>query len=330
MKTHKLSSIIPESSGGQRLDLALSHLFSQFSRSRIQNWIKSGQLTVDGAVWRGRDKVQGGEAIALEYEETPEVEWQAEAMPLTLLHEDPHLLVVDKPVGMVVHPASGHQNGTLCNALLHHVKGARLLPRAGIIHRLDKDTSGLLVVAKTDEAYQALVNMMQQRDIKREYLAIVSGQIIAGGTVDEAIGRHPVDRKKQAVIPDGLSGGKHAVTHYRVAERYPAHTLLNVELETGRTHQIRVHMAHIHHPIVGDQTYGGRLRFPKASSDELKAYLRAFKRQALHARRLSFIHPVSNEPMQFESEIPEDIGHLTTILQSETEAASGSEWSDFE
>lgn len=307
------TTIIPDNYGGLRLDQALSQLFDQFSRSQLQAWIKAGKVTVDGQAQRARDKVYGGETVILKYEETPQTDWQAEAIPLTVVYEDDELIVIDKPVGMVVHPAAGHASGTLCNALLYHHQGAELLPRAGIIHRLDKDTSGLLIVAKTMETYQRLVSMMQDRLIKRRYLAVVYGQMTAGGTIDEPVGRHPVDRKRMAVTPTG----KPAVTHYRINQRYEFHTVVDVELETGRTHQIRVHMAYLHYPIVGDQVYGGRLRIPRHCTSELRSFLQGFKRQALHARHLEFQHPVSGQELIFESPLPDDISRLIELLEAE-------------
>ncbi len=312
MTHHTLTAIIPDEATGLRVDQALSQLFSQFSRSQLQNLIKAGQVKVDGENPRTRDKVLGGESVVLQFEDVPQIDWQAEELPLEIVYEDDDLLVVNKPVGVVVHPAAGHASGTLCNALLHHHPDAELLPRAGVIHRLDKDTSGLLVVAKTPTTYQQLVSMMQEREIKREYLAVVYGAMTAGGTIDEPIGRHPVDRKRMAVKPLG----KDAVTHYRIKQRFDNHTVIDVQLETGRTHQIRVHMAYIHYPIVGDQTYGGRLRIPKGCADELKTYLQSFKRQALHARKLSFIHPVTQQPLEFSSPLPEDIVNLIALLES--------------
>ena len=304
------TTIIPEQYGGLRLDQALSQLFDQFSRSQLQAWIKAGQVKVNGRTQRARDRVYGGETVVLEYEETPQTVWQAEAIPLHIVFEDDSLLVIDKPAGMVVHPAAGHESGTLCNALLYHHPGAEQLPRAGIIHRLDKDTSGLLVVAKTAECYQQLVRMMQARQIRRHYLALVYGQVTSGGTIDQPVGRHPVDRKRMAVTP----AGKPAVTHYRIRQRFKHHTLLSVELETGRTHQIRVHLAYTHYPLVGDPVYGGRLRIPKHSLPGLRTFLQGFKRQALHACQLALPHPVSQQPLRFDSSLPADMARLLELL----------------
>jgi 23S rRNA pseudouridine1911/1915/1917 synthase len=247
-----------------------------------------------------------------------EGEWQSEPISLDILHEDAHLIVINKPVGMVVHPAAGNPGGTMLNALLHHAPELRHVPRAGIVHRLDKDTSGVLVVARDLSAHKYLVEQLQARAFVREYLAVVNGVLTAGGTVDAPIGRHPVQRKRMAVVN---VGGKSAVTHYRVEQRFRAHTLIKVNLETGRTHQIRVHMAHIHHALVGDQVYGGRLKLPAGSSEELIEVLRKFKRQALHARYLELVHPGTGESMGWEAPIPDDMQHLIDVMQEDSRHA---------
>lgn len=295
---------------GLRLDQALAQLFPDYSRSRLQQWVKQGRVKVDGEALRPRDKLQGGEWIELEAVEEPRGEFLPQAIPLAIVFEDEHLIVLNKPAGLVVHPAAGHRDGTLQNALLHHAPQLARLPRAGIVHRLDKETSGLLVVAKTLKAHKGLVDQLQARTVKREYLALVQGRMTAGGTVNAPIGRHPVDRKRFAVV----EGGKEAITHYRVAERFPHHTLIRVQLETGRTHQIRVHMAYLRYPLVGDPQYG-RLRLPPGASDELIEALRGFKRQALHAARLSLTHPETGEELSWESPLPEDFQNLLEALR---------------
>ena len=250
---------VPFELGGQRLDQIAAQLFPEHSRSRLAGWIKDGRLTVDGAVLRPRDIVHSGAQLVLEAEQEAQGEWLAQDIELEIVYEDEHILVIDKPAGLVVHPAAGHQDGTLLNALLYHVPDIANVPRAGIVHRLDKDTTGLMVVAKTLEAHTKLVAQLQARSVSRIYEAIVIGVITSGGTIDAPIGRHGVQRQKMAVV----DAGKVAVSHYRVLERFRAHTHTRVKLETGRTHQIRVHMSHIGYPLVGDPVYGGRFRIPR-------------------------------------------------------------------
>lgn len=307
-----LSCTVPAELAGLRLDQALARLFPDYSRSRLKRWVKQGQVTVDGQLKRPRDLLKGGEQIELEAVEEPQGEYLPQAIPLPILFEDESLIVLDKPAGLVVHPAAGHQTGTLLNALLHHAPELANLPRAGIVHRLDKDTSGLLVIAKTLKAHKSLVDQLRARTVKREYLALVQGWVTSGGTVNAPIGRHPVDRKRFAVV----EGAKEAVTHYRIAERFPLHTLLQVKLETGRTHQIRVHLAHLRFPLVGDPQYS-RLRLPPGASSGLVEALRSFKRQALHAARLSLRHPERGEELSWDSPLPEDLKRLLTILRKE-------------
>jgi len=305
------TSIIPTEYAGMRLDQAASRCWPDFSRNRLQGWIKQGELTVDGKPARPRDTVLGGETLELTAELEQQSEDRPQAIPLEIVYEDEHLLVVNKPVGMVVHPGAGNPDGTLVNALLHHDPDLALLPRAGVIHRLDKQTSGLLVVGKTQAAFQALVADLAERRIGREYDAIVVGHLIAGGTVDAPIGRHARDRQRQAVVPQG----KPAVSHYRVVEQFGEHTWLRVTLETGRTHQIRVHMAHIRHPIVGDPVYGGRPRLPRGADDYLVDLLRGFGRQALHARRLTLRHPETGETLSLTAPLPADMHELIEELR---------------
>lgn len=278
---------VPFELGGQRLDQIAAQLFPEHSRSRLAGWIKDGRLTVDGAVLRPRDIVHSGAQLVLEAEQEAQGEWLAQDIELEIVYEDEHILVIDKPAGLVVHPAAGHQDGTLLNALLYHVPDIANVPRAGIVHRLDKDTTGLMVVAKTLEAHTKLVAQLQARSVSRIYEAIVIGVITSGGTIDAPIGRHGVQRQKMAVV----DAGKVAVSHYRVLERFRAHTHTRVKLETGRTHQIRVHMSHIGYPLVGDPVYGGRFRIPPVASQTLVQTLREFPRQALHARFLELDHP---------------------------------------
>ena len=284
---------VPLELAGQRLDQALATLLSDYSRARLTQWVREGRVQVDGRHCKPKEKVVGGERIVLDAVVEPDQRHRPEAIPLEIVYEDDALIVLNKPAGLVVHPAVGNPAGTLLNALLHHAPELAQVPRAGIVHRLDKETSGLLVVARTLEAQNALVQQLQARAFVREYDCVVSGEMTGGGVVDAPIGRHPVDRKRQAVV----SSGKPAVTHYRVAERFRAHTRLTVRLETGRTHQIRVHMAHIHHPIVGDPVYGGRLPIPAGCTDAPREGLQQFRRHALHATRLGFLPPASADPM---------------------------------
>ena len=309
---------IPETMVGLRLDQAAAELLPDFSRERLKSWIKCGELTVDGAKARPKDKVVGGERLVLDTVLEDEVRWTPQAIELDIVHEDDSVLVVNKPAGLVVHPAAGNPDGTLLNALLHHRPALAAIPRAGIVHRLDKDTTGLMVVAKTLAAQTALVEQLQARTVSREYDAVVTGVMTAGGTVDAPIGRHPRDRKRQAVHVSG----KPAVTHYRVVERFRGHTHVRCKLETGRTHQIRVHLAHQRFPLVGDALYGGRLKLPAGASDSLKELLRHFPRQALHARKLAFIHPDSGETLTLRAELPDDLWLLLDGLRADQEEGS--------
>jgi len=305
---------IPDEMSGLRLDQALAELQPDYSRSRWQQWIKRGEVLVDGKVWRPRDKVLGGESIAVDAEVVAEEHWQAEDIPLDILFEDDSILVLNKPAGLVVHPAVGNRAGTLLNALLHHAPALAGVPRAGIVHRLDKQTSGLLVIAKTITAQKYLVEQLQARAFAREYLTVVNDVMTAGGRIETEMGRHPVNRKRMAVV---THGGKEAITHYRVKQRFRAHTLASVKLETGRTHQIRVHMAHIRYPVFSDPEYGGRLRLPRDCDESLIAVLRGFKRQALHATRLGLEHPESGEWLEWEQAVPADMQLLIAALQQD-------------
>lgn len=313
-KTIQLTRQLSPDVAGQRLDQALSQIFPEYSRTRLKEWLLSGHLRVIGKDMRPRDKVNGEETIFLEYQDESQTEWQAEALQLEIVFEDEHLLVIHKPVGLVVHPGAGHSQGTLVNALLYHVPELESIPRAGIIHRLDRETSGLLVVAKTLPSHFKLVKQLQRREIHREYRAIVHRAMTAGATIDAPIARHPTQRTRMAVVDDG----KEAVTHYRVLERFPSHTFIKVMLETGRTHQIRVHMAHIQYPIVGDPLYGKRVVFPPHCLPELKDYLKTFRRQALHAYALEFNHPITGEPLNFCAEMPQDMQQLLELLRRDS------------
>lgn len=309
----RLSLTIPFENAGQRLDHVLAELLTEYSRTRIKSWIEAGQILVNGEKRRPKDKVLGGEQVEVDAALPEAVPVEPESIGLQIAYEDRHVLVIDKPAGLVVHPGAGNEAGTLQNALLHFDPSLAQLPRGGIVHRLDKDTTGLLVVARTLEAHTALVRALEAREIEREYEAICQGVMTAGGTVDAPIGRHPVDRVRQAVREDG----REAITHYRVLQRFRGHTHIRLQLETGRTHQIRVHMAHIHYPLVGDRVYGGRLLLPKGASEQLIEALRAFKRQALHAARLAFEHPITGKPVDVTSPLPEDMQALRAALTAD-------------
>lgn len=310
----RLKATISEELEGERLDTAMARLFPEYSRARLQSWIKAGQVMLNEAIVPQRTKVKAGQTVEIETELSPTPNtWEAEAIPLDIVYEDESLLVIHKPVGLVVHPGAGHHTHTLLNAVLHHAPALGSLPRAGIVHRLDKDTSGLLIIAKTLSAHHALVKQLQQRTMKRHYQAIVQGILIAGGSLTTGIGRHPTQRTKMAI----REAGKLATTHYRVKERFRAHTLLELALETGRTHQIRVHMAHLHHPIVGDPQYGGRLKIAVGTSPELMEALQQFKRQALHAWRLEVTHPTTHQALGWEIPLPADMQHLLTLLRQD-------------
>jgi 23S rRNA pseudouridine1911/1915/1917 synthase len=308
---------IPESHAGQRLDQALAALLPDYSRSRLKTWIEAGDVQVDGATRRPKDRLLGGETVAIDAEIEAEIEAAPQDIPLAIVHRDRDLFVIDKPAGLVVHPGAGNRDATLQNALLALDPALAQLPRAGIVHRLDKDTSGLLVVARTLAAHTALVRMLESRDVHREYEAICAGVMTAGGTIDAPIDRHPTDRVRMAV----REGGRESVTHYRVITRFRAHTHVRVQLETGRTHQIRVHLAHAGFPLVGDRVYGGRLAMPKGASEALRAALRGFPRQALHAARLEFAHPVSGKPLEFHAEPPADLRSLLAVLAQDVRAS---------
>jgi len=308
------SAEVPHAMGGLRLDQIAAQVFTDYSRSKLKGWIESGALKVNGNSARPRELLMGGELLTLNAELETISRATAQPIDLAILFEDKHVLVVNKPPGLIVHPGAGVADGTLENALLNHSQAQAALPRAGIIHRLDKDTSGALVVAKTLKAHTALVAELQAREMHRQYEAVVHGAIISGSTVDAPLGRHPSDRLRQAVI----EGGREAITHYRVLNRFRAHTHLRCQLETGRTHQIRVHMAFIRHAIVGDPVYGGALKLPKGASAQLIAALRSFRRQALHAELLEFSHPVSGKPVSVSAPRPADLQALLDTLRQES------------
>ncbi|RUO24522.1 23S rRNA pseudouridine(1911/1915/1917) synthase RluD [Aliidiomarina minuta] len=308
------SAIIEEQQAGWRFDQALAELFPDYSRSRLKEWIQAGAVELDGqVVTKPREKVLAGMSVELDVVVEAEERFLAQPIELDIVYEDADILVVNKPAGLVVHPGAGTPDGTVLNALLHHHPEIAQVPRAGIVHRLDKDTTGLMVVAKTLPAQTHLVNALQAREITREYEAIVNGVMTGGGLVDEPIGRHPTKRTSMAVV----SSGKPAVTHYRVAERFRLHTRLRLRLESGRTHQIRVHMAHIRHPLIGDTQYGGRPRPPQGAGEELLQGLRIFKRQALHAVKLELDHPVTGERLAWEAAIPDDMVKIAELLRKD-------------
>jgi len=314
---------VPYDLGNKRFDQIAAQLFPDYSRSRLSQWIKDGNLLVDGESRRGRDKLVGGEELTLNAELEAEGDWIAQDIPLDIVYEDDHILVINKQAGLVVHPAAGNPDGTLLNALLHHCPGIETVPRAGIVHRLDKDTTGLMVVAKTIPAQTALVEQLADRSMGREYEAIAQGVMTGGGTIEAPISRHPTQRIKMSIAPEGM--GKEATTHYRVLHKFQAHTYVRCKLETGRTHQIRVHMAHIGYPLVGDPVYGGRSRLPKGVSLGLRQQLQTFKRQALHARELGLWHPETDEWMSWEVDLPEDFQNLLVALQEDQQDAPDDE-----
>ena len=310
------SARVPDALAGRRFDAVLAELFPEYSRSRLSAWVKSGDVLLDGATVRPREAVRAGQEVVLTATLEPQVSAGPEDIPLSVLYEDAEVLVIDKPAGLVVHPGAGNHTGTLVNALLFRDPAIAAVPRAGIVHRLDKDTSGVMVVARTLQAQAALVAQLSAREVHRQYLAVVVGALVSGGTVSEPIDRHPRDRLRMAVRDDG----REATTHYRLQERFRAHTALECRLETGRTHQIRVHMAHLRHPIVGDPLYGGPLKLPRGASDELATALRGFKRQALHAQVLEFVHPATGEPVRCEAPLPDDLQALLRELRTDAAA----------
>jgi len=312
-KTKLLSAVITPEYAGQRLDQVLAALFSEYSRTRLKNWIENGHVLVDGKQWRPRDMVLGDEQVQIEPIMESDDRVKPEKIDLDVVYEDKHLMVVNKPPGLVVHPGAGNPAGTLQNALLHYDKKLAELPRAGLVHRIDKDTSGLLVVARTLPAHTALTEMIEAHEVQRHYEAVCVGVMTAGGTIDAPIGRHPVDRVKMSI----RSNGRNAVTHYRVIKRFRAHTHVSLQLETGRTHQIRLHLAHVGYPIVGDTVYGKRLLIPKGASEKVATTLRNFHRQALHAAKLEFTHPITKKTISCKAPMPADIKLLIKTLDTD-------------
>ena len=301
------------SSSGKRIDVVAAAMWPEFSREKIKQWIAAGDLQVDGGTWPAKKRVQGGEMVELNAFIEVQTEAQAENIPIDIVFEDDYVCVVNKPAGLVVHPAAGNRTGTLLNALLYYCPAQEALPRAGIVHRLDKDTTGLMVVAKTLQAHTSLVRQLQKKTVFREYLAVVNGVPTAGGSVDAPIGRHRQQRTRMAVV----NSGKAAVTHYKLEEKYRAQSLLRCRLETGRTHQIRVHMSHIGYPLVGDRAYGGKPKPPVAASEGLRTQLQGFSRQALHARNLGLLHPNSGKEMLWQAPVPQDLQLLVDALKQD-------------
>jgi len=312
----ELTNTVKDSQLGQRLDQAIAEIFADFSRSRLKEWLLAGKVQVDGEIiTKPRTRVMGGEVITLQAELEDEERWEAQDIPLDIVYEDDDIIVINKPRDFVVHPGAGTPDGTVLNALLHHYPAIAEVPRAGIVHRLDKDTTGLMVVAKTVPAQTRLVRALQKRKITREYEAIAIGRMTAGGKVDQPIGRHSTKRTLMSVAPLG----KPAVTHYRVAEHFREHTRIRLRLETGRTHQIRVHMSYLQHPLLGDTAYGGRARIPQGATQELTDMIRAFDRQALHAVMLRFDHPVTGEELEFHAPVPNDMVVMAEALRKDAE-----------
>ena len=307
----KLNIIIPERMNGNRIDSSLSEMLPDYSRSKITAWIKSGDALIKQKSFKPKDKVIGNEVIYLTINSKQSNNWIAEKIPLNIFYEDEDIIIINKQFGLVTHPGAGNWNGTLANALLYYDPSLSTLDRVGIVHRLDKNTSGLMVIARNEKSQKYLVEQLQNHSVSREYSALVYGHMIAGGTIDEPIGRDPKDRVKQAV----LMSGKDAVTHYRAIERFKSHTHVKAILETGRTHQIRVHLSHVGHSLIGDPIYGGRVRFPKKASEELKHALLNFKRQALHSKKLTLNHPISGELMSWKAPLPDDMQELLKVLK---------------
>ena len=308
-----LKAQVTDEQAGHRIDQVAARLFPDYSRARLQAWMKTGELTVNGQRCKPRESALAGSWLVLDATLQSAENWAAEAMPLSIVYEDEELLVIDKQAELVVHPAAGHHQGTLVNGLLHYCPTLESLPRAGIVHRLDKDTTGLMVVAKNLKSHHALVKQLQSRSVSRQYEAVVQGVMTAGGTISAPLARHPVHRIKRAVS----AGGQEAITHYRVVQRYAAHTHIRVNLETGRTHQIRVHMAHLKYPIVGDPLYGGRYRIPPNGAEELTGALETFKRQALHASELKLLHPATKLECRWEARLPDDFAGLLGLLHQD-------------
>ena len=306
-----LTILIPERMMGERIDAAISEMLPDYSRSKITVWIKAGDALINEKTFKPKDRVNGNEVVYLSLNQKQNNDWVAEKIPLNIVYEDEDIIVINKQFGLVTHPGAGNWTGTLANALLYYDSSLSKLDRAGIVHRLDKNTSGLMVVAKNEKSQKYLVEQLQAHSIDREYSAIVYGHMIAGGTIDEPIGRDSKDRVKQSVS----ANGKEAVTHYRAINRFKSHTHVKAILETGRTHQIRVHLSHAGYPLIGDPMYGGRVRFPKKANEVLKETLLNLKRQALHSKKLTLSHPISGELMSWKAPLPEDMQSLLDVLK---------------
>ena len=311
-KNISLSYKTIEEDAGERLDSVIAREFTQFSRAHIQKWIKDGKLLLDGEIVKPKQPLKINQFISVEALEEPTLEDGPEDIPLEIIFEDDDIIIINKQPGLVVHPGAGNQTGTLVNALLHHDEELRFLPRAGIVHRLDKDTSGIMVVTKNEFSYLNLVSQLKERKVNRRYLAIVVGEPLSDSTINEPIGRHPKLRTKQTVT----DAGKEAITNYKIKERMGGYTLLSVSLETGRTHQIRVHLAFINYPILGDSVYGGRKKFAAGTSETVKKELLKFPRQALHAEKLEFIHPTSGKSVNYSAKTPKDLTQLIELLKN--------------
>ena len=319
MSAHvSLSAEVPEDLAGNRLDQVAAQLFPEYSRARLQSWIKDGSLRVNAQSLRPRDRLKTGDLLQIEAELVSSEKFLPQPIQFDIIFEDEDLEILNKPANLVVHPAAGHWQGTLLNGLLHAYPELEAIPRAGIVHRLDKDTTGLMVVAKNLQSHSILVQQLQERSVEREYEAIVHGVLTGGGIIDAQLGRHPVNRKKKAVVVKG----KDSITHYRVLQRFRSHTHVQLNLQTGRTHQIRVHMSHINHSLVGDPLYGGRLQLPTACSEEFEQNLRNFKRQALHARRLALVHPTSEQKLSWEVVAPDDFQQLLSAIKNDFRKSS--------
>ncbi len=309
----KINIIIPDAMSGKRLDQALAELLPEHSRARLQGWIRDDYVQIDKKSMRPRDKVHGGEQVQIRAEIESQISAAPEDIPLEIVFEDEHLIIINKPAGLIVHPGAGNPQHTLMNALLHHDQQLEQVARAGIVHRLDKDTTGLLVVARTPQSHTYLANQLQARKIHREYVTIVSGIMTAGGTINQPIGRHRTHRTKMAVVKNG----RPSTTHYRIIKKYKHHTQLQVNLETGRTHQIRVHLTWLHYPIIGDPVYGGKKQLVKGMDPNLANYITDFPRQAFHARAIQLHHPLSKEMMTWQAPIPEDMAELINTLETD-------------
>ena len=307
----KINLIIPERMAGERLDVIITKMLPDYSRSKITAIIKSGDALINDKTFKPKDKSCGNEVVRITLNQNENIDWTPEDIDLNIVYEDEDILVINKPFGLITHPGAGNWSGTLANALLYYDQDLSKLDRAGIVHRLDKNTSGLMVVSKNMKSQKFLVEQLQNHLVEREYSAIVYGHMISGGTINESIGRDFNDRLKQSISDIG----KEAITHYRVIDRFKSHTHVKAILETGRTHQIRVHLSHIGHPLIGDSTYGGRVRFPKKASQELKEALKNFGRQALHSKKLSLVHPVSGKSMSWKTDLPDDMKELLNTFK---------------